>query len=166
MLRLFSSRQIFWFVVIISLAAIGFALFTQYALGMRPCPWCSLQRLICVAIVIAAAPGAISVQRWSQVISSLLVGILALAGMAAALWQHFVAEHTASCELTLADQIISGLGVAAAFPKVFAIYASCSDASITLLGIPYALCTFVLFLLLGALAIFVLYRQLTAKIPT
>ena len=163
-MKLHSSRQTLGFVAIISFAAIGFALFTQYALGMRPCPWCSLQRLICVAIVIAAAPGAILVQRWSHVVSSLLVGILALAGMAAALWQHFVAAHTVSCELTLADQIISGLGMAAAFPKVFAIKASCSDASVTLLGIPYALCTFALFLLLGALAVFVLYRQWTARI--
>jgi disulfide bond formation protein DsbB len=165
-MKLFSTRQTLGLVAIISVTAICFALFTQYALGMRPCPWCILQRLICVAIVIAAIPGSVLVQRWAQVISSLLVGILALAGMAAALWQHFVAAHTASCELTLADQIISGLGIAAAFPKVFAIYASCSDASVTLLGIPYALCTFVLFLLLGALAAYVLHGQLKTRIPT
>ena len=35
--------------------------------------------------------------------------LLALSGIAAALWQHFVAAKSASCNLTLADKIISGL---------------------------------------------------------
>jgi disulfide bond formation protein DsbB len=163
-MKLFSARQTLGFVAILSLTAICFALFTQYALGMRPCPWCSLQRLICVALFIAAAPGAISAQRMTQIISSSLVGMLALAGMAAALWQHFVAASAASCDLTFADQIISSLGIDAALPLVFAVRASCAEAAARLLDIPYELCAFVLFLLLGALAVYALHRQLRTRI--
>jgi disulfide bond formation protein DsbB len=34
--------------------AVGIALFTQHGLGMQPCPWCVLQRLIFLAIAALA----------------------------------------------------------------------------------------------------------------
>ena len=45
------------FGAVISLGAVGVALWTQHARDMQPCAWCVLQRLIFVAIALAALPG-------------------------------------------------------------------------------------------------------------
>ena len=47
----------------------------------------------------------------NTVFAGILVLGLSLAGIAAALWQHFVAAASESCNLTLAEKIISGLGL-------------------------------------------------------
>ena len=109
MTKSITARQILGTAAVMALGAVCFAVFTQYALDMQPCPWCVLQRLICIAIVLSALPGVLWAQRSTQILGSLLVVIFALAGAAAALWQHFVAAASASCDLTLADRIISGM---------------------------------------------------------
>ena len=43
-----------------ALAAVGVALFTQYRMDMMPCAWCVLQRLVFVAIAVAALVGRLS----------------------------------------------------------------------------------------------------------
>lgn len=154
-----TPRKALWFAVFAAMAAIGVALFTQYALDMQPCPWCILQRLICVAIAVVALPGALFAPRKIQVTSLLLVVILALAGGAAAWWQHFVAAASISCNVTLAEQIISTLHINAAFPYIFAAQASCADSAAMLLGIPYAFWTLALFSLLTLLASLALFMR-------
>jgi hypothetical protein len=54
--------------------------------------------------------------------------LLALAGIASAAWQHFYAAPSGSCNLTLADKIINGIGLDAMLPDVFAPRATCADA--------------------------------------
>ena len=78
--------------------------------------------------------------------------------MAAALWQHFVAAASVSCNLTLADRVISGLGLDVLWPEVFAPMASCADAAATLLGVPYEFYSLTLFVMLAAAAVMVLRR--------
>ncbi|RPI45719.1 MAG: disulfide bond formation protein B [Betaproteobacteria bacterium] len=159
MIKSISARQILGAAAVVSLAAVGFALWTQYALGMNPCPWCILQRVICIAIALAALPGALLKQRAAQIVSALFVAALALAGAAAAAWQHFVAAASPSCDLTLADRIVAGLGLEAALPQVFSPQASCADAAVRLLGISYDFWTLALFILLGASAAAALWSR-------
>jgi len=143
-----------WFVVILlSLSAVAAALFTQHVLDMQPCPWCVLQRLIFVAIALAALPGALSRAPWARWASVSGTLVLALSGAAAALWQHFVAKSSSSCKLTLADRIIGGLGLDSLWPQVFAAYASCADAAVNLLGVPYEFYSLALYAVIAALAL-------------
>lgn len=158
----FTARQILAATAVGSFAAVCFALYTQYTLGMKPCPWCILQRVICLAIALVAAAGALLPQRRAQLLASPLALALALSGMAAALWQHFVASASASCNLTLADRIVSALGLDTAIPMVFEAQASCADAIAALLGIPYAICTLILFTLLAVLSLLALWRHVRA----
>ncbi len=137
---------------LLSLAAVGAALITQHAYGMQPCPWCVLQRLIFLAIAVAALPGLVSRAPWARRLSTAGMALLALAGVAAALWQHFVAASSASCKLTLADRVVSATGLDERFPQVFAAYASCADAKVNLAGLPYEFWSLALFILLGAMA--------------
>ena len=136
-----------------SLVAVGVALWTQHALGMEPCAWCVLQRLVFVAIALAALPGLVWRHRAVQALSALLMFGLGVAGVAAALWQHFVAAASSSCNLTLADRIVSGLKLDAWLPELFLPRASCADAAVKLLGVSYEFWSLGLFVLLSVLAL-------------
>ena len=139
--------------VLLPLAAVAAALVSQHVYDMQPCPWCVLQRVVFVAIAAVSLP-ALLVR--SPLVSRVLAGVallLAACGMAAALWQHFVAASSTSCNLTLADRIVSSLGLDSAWPEVFAAYASCADAAVKLMGLSYEFYSLLLFGLLAVLAL-------------
>ena len=148
--------------VVLPLAAVGTALVTQHVFGMQPCAWCVLQRLIFVTISLAALLGLAG--QWTRLLAvrrlgAVLMLLLALAGVSAALWQHFVAAASNSCNLSLADRIVSGIGVDALWPAVFAPYASCADAAAKLLGVSYEFYSLTLFVVLAAVAVGLLRRR-------
>jgi disulfide bond formation protein DsbB len=149
-------------VVVLGLGAVALALWTQHALGMEPCAWCVLQRLIFVAIALVALPGVVWRRSVVQQIAAALVLALGLSGAAAALWQHFVAAASDSCKLTLAERIISGLGLDGSLPEIFQPRASCADAAVKLLGLPYEFWSLMLFVLLGAMALRLLRQRVAA----
>jgi len=152
------NGPLFALVAIGCIAAVGVALVSQHVYGMEPCPWCVLQRLVFLAIGAFALLGVI----WRGPAGSRAVGtlglLLAALGLAAALWQHFVAAQSASCNLTLADRIVNATGLNALLPAVFEARASCADAAVSLLGVPYALWAGALFALIGTLMIVALRR--------
>ena len=131
------SRRVFAFALLASLGAVATALVSQHVYDMQPCPWCVLQRLIFVAVALAALIGLLWRTSLGRGIAAALGLVLAAAGVAAALWQHTVAAQSASCNRTLADRIVSGLQLDALLPQVFAATASCADAAVRLLGLPY-----------------------------
>ncbi len=134
-----------------SLAAVTAALVSQHVFDMQPCPWCVLQRVIFLAIAIACGLGLIWRSATGRRVSAGLGLLLALCGIAAALWQHFKAAASASCNLTLADKIISRwLQLDSVLPDVFAPRASCADAAVDLLGVPYDFWSLALFALIAA----------------
>jgi disulfide bond formation protein DsbB len=154
-----AARPRAWLVaiVLVCVAALGAALVSQHVFDMQPCPWCVLQRLVfCVIALVAlvAMPLVGGAGRLSPAGRGVLglIAALALAGIGTALWQHFVAASSASCDLTLADRLMSGLGLDMALPEVFAPFASCADAKVNLLGMPYEFWSLALFALLAAAA--------------
>ena len=148
-------------IALVVLGAVGCALVTQHVFGMLPCAWCVLQRMIFVAIALAALPAALLAAPAVRRASAALVLLLALSGMAAALWQHFVAASSTSCALTLADRIVTGSGLDALLPGVFAPWASCADAAATLIGIPYEFYSLTLFTLAALTAAWLSRRHWT-----
>ena len=132
-------------------AAVGAALVSQHRFDMQPCPWCVLQRVIFLAIALACVLGLVWRNRFGRRVGALLGALLALCGMAAALWQHFQAAASASCNLTLADKIVGRwLQLDQWLPDVFEPRASCADAAVSLLGVPYDFWSLALFVLFGA----------------
>ncbi len=146
---------------LLALLAVSAALVSQHHFDMQPCPWCVLQRLIfvlgaAVGLVEAAASPACAASRPGQTglrWATALRLALAVAGLASALWQHFVAAASASCNLTLADRILAATGLDALLPDIFQPRASCLEAKAWLLGVPYELWSAVLFAALAALAL-------------
>jgi disulfide bond formation protein DsbB len=140
-------------------AAVAAALVSQYAYDMQPCPWCILQRLIfvvagvvCVIAAVVAAPAA----RRSVTASALVLAVL---GAAAAVWQHAVAAKSSSCNLTLADKVLTALHVESIAPWLFEVKATCADAAVSILGAPYEYWSLGLFVLLALAAINVIARR-------
>lgn len=136
-----------------ALAAVSVALFTQYRMDMMPCAWCVLQRLVFVLIALAALVGVVLPSLAGRKLGAALVGVLALCGLAAAAFQHFVAAESSSCAMSLADRLMGFTGLDARFPEVFAAYASCADAKVDLFGLPYETYSAVLFVGMALVAL-------------
>lgn len=139
-------------------AAVGIALVSQHAFDMQPCPWCILQRVIYLGIaalcLIGAAVSAGRVRRGIGVLTLLL----ALSGGASALYQELVASKSASCNLTFADKVISALGLDGALPPLLQVTANCSDAAVSVFGVPYAYWSLALFAVLAVASLRVAAR--------
>ena len=158
--RHLNSTRLFAAGAVISLAAVGAALVSQHVFGMQPCPWCVLQRVIFLAVAIACAIGLIWRSVNGRIVAATLGLLLALGGVASALWQHFQAAATASCNMTLADRIVSGwLGLDSLWPDVFSARASCADAAVKLLGVPYDFWSLALFVILSIAMLRALRRR-------
>ncbi len=159
--RLFDKPAIlFALIALASFAAVGAGLVTQHVFDMQPCPWCVLQRMIFVLIGLAALLGLAWRSRVGSLVSALLADMLAACGVAAALWQHFVAASSTSCNLTLADKIVAATTLDGLLPEIFAPRASCADAAVKMLGVPYEFWSLALFMVLGALAVMALLGSL------
>ena len=141
-------------------AAVALALFLQHFMEMEPCAWCTLQRLLFIvmgalavgAFLAASTPGP----------AKLLAGLSAVsgaAGVAAALWQHFVAAPGGSCDLTLADKIISSSQLDQLMPWMFQATAMCDEANLPMLGVPFALWSAMLFVVLTLIMLIVAFSR-------
>ena len=139
-------------VAVLALGAVGVALVSQHRFDMQPCPWCVLQRVIFVLIGLIALAAAALPARSVRLAAAIGSIALAMAGIASALWQHFVAASTSSCKLTLAERLLDALRLDAALPEIFQPRASCADAAATLVGVPYEFFSLLLFVLLAAMA--------------
>ena len=132
------TARLFGFAALVSFAAVAAALVSQHRFGMEPCPWCVLQRLVFLAIGVVALIGLAWRSGPGRRATAALAFLLALVGFASAMWQHLVAAKSASCNLTLADKIINATTLNSVLPDVFEPRASCADAAVNLLGVPYA----------------------------
>ena len=148
-----TSRSALVALALLCLVAVGAALVSQHVYDMQPCPWCILQRVIFVLIAVLLLLGAFLPGRIAFVGLAVLS---ALAGIAAALYQHFVAAKSDSCNLTLADKIVSGIGLDKLLPPVFEVRASCADAAVDLLHVPYEFWSLGLYVVLVVAAVWAL----------
>eukprot|EP01031_Cornospumella_fuschlensis_P007142 gene7142-8862_t len=144
-----------------SFAGVGIALVAQHQFGVKPCPWCVLQRGIFLLIGTFSLLGWL-VQGRRTLRQAALVAVLLLcaAGVTAAVFQHEVASQTASCAMGLADKIVTALGLEELWPSVFMITANCAEAAAyRLIGLPYEVWSGMLFAALAATGLWVLNQR-------
>ena len=154
-----SVDQRLGFVALACVAAVAAALVSQHRFGMEPCPWCVLQRALFLAIALACVIGLAWRSATGRALAGALVLLLALGGIAAALWQHFYAAASASCNLTLADKILNASTLPTLLPDVFEPRASCADAAVRLFGVSYDFWSLALFVIVACVAFTVLNRR-------
>ena len=134
-----------------SVGSLALALVAQHYFDVRPCPWCVLQRGVFLLLGLVAGLGwLLGLQgrmKPLRLLSLVLVAGLALAGLAAAVWQHEVAAQSASCNMTFADQLVMALHLDESLPSVFMATAGCNEAAAyRLLGLPYEVWSGLLYL--------------------
>ena len=151
-----NSRQTLLAMAGLAITGITMALIAQYGFDMRPCPWCILQRLTFVVIALLCLLGAALPLR--RLAAGLTI-VLALLGSSAALYQHFVAAKSASCNLTFADKIITALQLESLMPSLFQITGSCAEAAVSVLGVPFEFWSLGLFVVLLIVALPVLFGR-------
>lgn len=155
------DKNIFTAISALSVGSVVVALLSQHLFGMAPCAWCVFQRVIYLAI--AAASGLAALHNPTHPMSlrvySLLTGLLAVAGIASAIYQKNVTATLLSCEQTLADRWMTQSGLESAVPWLFGIYASCMDAVVYLLGIEYAVWSALLFGIIALLSVYLFIRS-------
>lgn len=144
-----------------SFAAVGIALIAQHQFGVKPCPWCVLQRGIFLLIGVFSLLGwLVQAKRSLRQAALVLVLMLCAAGLTAAVFQHEVASQSATCAMGLADKIVTTLGLEELWPSVFMITANCAEAAAyRLLGLPYEVWSGLLFAGIGALGLLVLGKR-------
>lgn len=148
----------------VAIAALALAWVLQHRFDYQPCPWCVLQRLLVVAVALVALMGSVTPGARSSGVASSLAAVLSLSGAGVALYQHWVAARSVSCQLTFADRIISILGLADAWPAMFEATARCDEADRPWLGLPFSLWGAMLFAVLGAGALAALRRSLRSRV--
>jgi len=144
-----SSRLVPLLMAVACVLALAAALVSQHAFDMRPCPWCILQRLIFIVIALLCVAAAFAPSRPVRVGLLVLTFVSCGLGVASAMYQHDVASKMYSCNLTFADRIISGLGVESVWPAMFQVTATCAEAAVSLLGVPFEYWSLAMFALLG-----------------
>ena len=148
-------------IALASFISVAFALIAQHGFGVKPCPWCVMQRGIFLLIGAVAGLGwLVSRQLPLRRGALVLVLLLAISGVAAAVFQHQVAAQMESCAQTLADQIITALDLEERLPYVFMVTASCAEAAgYRLLGLSYEIWSGLLFAAIGVASLVALKRR-------
>ena len=154
--------QILAIIGLVSLGAVGLAAIAQYVFNMQPCPWCVLQRLIYIVIGVLALVGAVLPGVLRRLFTGLaLLG--ALWGIGTALYQQLHAVNEQSCDLSMAERFIAWLGLDQLLPQLFVAYASCADAAVSVLGIPFAVWSCLMFAVLALLLAWTLRAALRTR---
>ena len=154
--------QVLTIIGLVSLGAVGLAALAQYQFDMQPCPWCVLQRLIYIVVGVLALLGAVL----SNTPRRLAVGLSflgALWGIVTALYQQLHAVNEASCDLSMAERFIAWLKLDQLLPQLFVAYASCADAAVSVLHIPFAVWSCILFTILALLLAWTLRASMRTR---
>jgi len=149
---------------LLALAAVASAVIAQYVFDMQPCPWCVLQRFIYLVLAVLALAGAFIAGRARRILAWLGL-LVALSGVGAALWQQLAAVNENSCDLSLAERITTGLHLDRLAPQLFIAYASCADAAVSVLHVPFAVWSCIMFALLALLFAWTLRAMVRAARP-
>lgn len=156
------KRFLLWLVFALSWGGVAIALVLQHGFDMQPCAWCNVQRAIYLLVGLLALLGLVSPVPIGTVLLSLAGAGAALGGLVAAGFQHFVAARSDTCGFSWADRIIYEAGLDESMPWLFKATASCSEANLPLFGVPFALWSAALFIILFV----ILLRSVLHRAPT
>ena len=157
------SRRVPLAMAVLCVLAVAAALVSQHVFDMRPCPWCILQRLIFLTIALLCVVAAFVPARRVRIGLHALTLLAAVSGIVAAVYQHEVASKMFSCNLTFADTVINTLGLESLWPAMFQVTATCAEAAVSLLGVPFEFWSLALFALLALAAAALLLRSVRVR---
>jgi disulfide bond formation protein DsbB len=157
----FRAQYIAGFSVCVALLA--YAYYVQFELGIEPCPMCIFQRIVFIVMAILFLVGAIqNPQARGRRVYALLLVLTAGIGVGIAarhLWvQHQPPDLMAGCAPGW-NYMISNFPISKALKMAFTGSADCAQVSWTFLDLSMPFWTLVCYVLLGAGALWVGFRQ-------
>lgn len=164
MWRLLESRPFNLTAAGICLALLAFAYFSEYVLGLQPCPLCLIQRWVMWALagafLLAALLGAGPLRSR---LSGGLTGLVAAVGAGVAGWHLRLqnlpeSEVPASCGAGDMGYMVDVFGWGEALEMAFTEAGDCAEVDWTLLGLSMPGWVLVWFLVLGVAAVVVNWR--------
>lgn len=155
---LHDNRFLLWLAFGLSWGGVAMALVLQHGFDMAPCAWCTVQRGVYLVIGVLALAGLVLPRGVPRVVAMLLGALAAVAGLAAAGHQQFVAARSDSCGFSWADRMIYEARLDESLPWLFKATASCSEANLPLFGVPFAIWSALLFAVLFAILLRVAVR--------
>src|SRR5690606_15365752 len=142
------KRFLLWLAFGLSWGGVAIALVLQHGFDMQPCAWCTVQRGVYLVVGALALLALVAPASIAGSLLAALAAVFALAGLAAAGYQHFVAAKSNACGFSWADRVIYDARLDESMPWLFKATASCSDANLPLFGVPFAVWSAALFVLL------------------
>src|SRR5690606_2836015 len=140
-----------WLAFGLSWGGVVIALALQHGFDMQPCAWCTVQRGIYLVVGAIALLALVVPNAVASSVLAVLAALCAIGGLAAAGYQHFVAAQSNACGFSWADRVIYDARLDESMPWLFKATASCSEANLPLLGVPFALWSAALFIILFAI---------------
>jgi disulfide bond formation protein DsbB len=157
-----SPRRVWLGVVLVCLGLLSFGMYLQHVVGLEPCPMCIVQRYAMVLMALVALIGAFVSAR----VGTLMVGgslvLLAEGGAYVAArqsWLQWNPPEAVSCGRDFYG-MIETFPLKQAIPMIFKGSGDCSKVDWTFLGGSIANWSFVVFLVMGAVALVTTLRVL------
>lgn len=148
------------FIVAITAASMGGALYFQHVLGLQPCPLCVLQRIAIIFTGVFAAIGLLVRGPRGQILASVLTAISALIGAGIAGWQSWILIYppeALSCGRPF-QWFHDDFPLSEWLPKLFRGDGDCLAVDWTLFGLAIPNLSLLAFILLLALALVALRK--------
>ncbi|MEO6185366.1 MAG: disulfide bond formation protein B [Steroidobacteraceae bacterium] len=145
----------------------GYALYSQYQLGLEPCPLCIFQRIAVIALGVAFLLAAVvpARARVAGILASLLVGLVTLSGVGVAARHLYIQSLPAgtvpACGATL-DYMWDVFPAMEVLRKVFTGSGECAKVE-RVLGLPMPAWVLICLLALGTFGVLLNWRGRTRK---
>ena len=160
-----APRRILALVALVSVGLLAFGLYLQHVVGLEPCPMCIVQRYALVLIAIVAGVTAALKPRGAHVVGAGLMVLLAGFGAFVAArqsWLQWYPPETASCGRDFYG-MIETFPLKRAIPMIFRGSGDCTKIDWTFLGGSIANWSFVCFVVVIAVGLLLLARQLRRR---
>jgi protein dithiol:quinone oxidoreductase len=156
-----TPRWVLWGLAGLAVGLLAFGLMLQVVMGLEPCPMCIVQRYALVLIALVAGAGGVSSRTRVQGVSLGAVALLAgLGGFVAARqsWLQWYPPEVVSCGRDFYG-MIETFPLKRALPMIFRGGGDCTKVDWTFLGGSIANWSFVCFMGMLFMALFMLYRS-------
>jgi protein dithiol:quinone oxidoreductase len=160
-----APRRVLAGVALACIAMLGFGLYLQHVVGLDPCPMCIVQRYALLLVGLIAGLTALSRNRFVWVGGSALMLAMAGFGGFVAARQSFLQWYppeVSSCGRDFYG-MIETFPLKRAIPMIFKGSGDCTKIDWTFLGGSLANWSFVVFTLLGLLALVMIIRLLSGR---
>jgi disulfide bond formation protein DsbB len=151
------SARVFTLIFAMCAVILAIVLYLQHVLNLDPCPWCIVQRILLIAVGLAALVGALHRPTGAGIaVYALSCGALALGGGAAAAYHIYLQgdpERAAKCAGSAVERLLDQSRLGQLLPGLFQYDGPCTLKPWSLLGLSIPEWSLVAFVLLFMIAL-------------